>query len=224
MDVETNTSTQNGAEGGVGTQNGEGNVNTHGETQNGSTGNSDGDKGNSKTSELEALIQKAVDRATNKLGNENKSLRKQLEDFQKAKLSDDELKQLEIKQKEEEIAEREQKLKEQENRFIALKAIKEIGLDDGSDASLALVDFVMADDENAIKDRVKSFDALVKRFVQAQVDKTFKNAGRTPAKGNTNGASGTETDSIAVSIGKKTAEANKASQSVLEHYTGGSKR
>ena len=90
-----------------------------------------------------------------------------------------------MQEKEKEIAEREQRLKEQENRLLALKAIKEIGLDDGSVDSMALVDFVMGEDEAAIKERVKTFDALVKRFVQAQVDKVFKTNGRTPGVGST---------------------------------------
>ena len=226
MDVDTNTSVQNGAQGDVSAQNNAGNTNTQTDTKTGFEGNSEGNKGNTQLEGLEALIQKAVDRATNKLGNENKALKKQLEDFQKAKLSDDELKQLEIKQKEEEIAERERKLTEQENRLYAIKAIKEVGLDDGSDMSLALVDFVMAEDETAIKERVKSFNALVERFVKAQVDKTFKSVGRTPGKGTsaTGSDSDDKQDSVAVRIGKNVAKANEAAKNTLDFYTGGNRK
>lgn len=228
MAEETNTTstTQNDAEGTTQAQNGVGNTNTNAETGNASEGNSEANKGNSKLNDLEALIQRAVDRATNKLGNDNKKLREENEKLKKAKLSDDELKQLEFQEKEKEIAERERQLQEKENRLYAIKAIKEIGLDDGSDASLALVDFVMANDENAIKDRVKSFDALVKRFVQAQVDKTFKSVGRTPGKGASAAGNedGNKDDSVAVRIGKSTAQANKAAQSTLNYYVGGNRK
>lgn len=178
-----------------------------------------------KKTNWEEVIQKAVDRATNKLGNDNKKLREELNKLKQEKLSDDELKQLEIQEKEKEIAEREQRLAEKENRLLAIKAIKEIGLDDGSDASLALVDFVMAEDEAAIKERVNAFNSLVERFVQSKVDKVFKANGRTPGKSST-GAGDTETkkDSIAVRIGQKTAEVNKAAKSTLDYYTGGNKK
>lgn len=202
--------------------NGAGNVNTQSNANGANNGNSEASKSDDKMDSIEALIQRAVDRATNKLGNENKKLRGQIDDLRKAKLSDDELKQLEMQEKEKEIAEREKQLQERENRLIAIKAIKEIGLDDGSDASLDLVDFVMADDEDGIKARVKSFNNLVKRFVQAEVDKTFKTNGRTPAKG-TSSASETKTESIATRLGQNAANANKAAQSTLEYYIGGKK-
>lgn len=199
------------------------------QTQNAATADTSASQGqtqqDAKTTELENLIQRAVDRATNKLGNENKKLREQLEGLRKEKLSDDELRDLERKEKDRELAEREQRLKEQENRLLALKAIKEIGLDDGSVDSMALVDFVMGEDESAIKERVKVFDALVKRFVQAQVDKVFKTNGRNPGVGSTAaGDTGKKTDSVAVRIGQKTANANKQAQSTLDYYIGGKKK
>lgn len=173
---------------------------------------------------LEALIQSAVDRATNKLGNENKKLRGEIETLRKANMDADEIKQFELSQKEKEIADREKALTEKENRLIAIKAIKEAGLDDGSDASLAIVDFVMADDEKGIKDRVKAFDALVKRIVKAQVDGVFKVNGRTPGVGSDSAANaGGQNDNLAARMGRSTANNNKAAQSVLDHYIGGKK-
>lgn len=177
-----------------------------------------------KTPDLDALIQRAVDRATNKLGNENKNLRKEIENLKKANMDADELKNFELSEKEKEIADREKALAEKENRLIAIKAIKEAGLDDGSDASLAIVDFVMADDEAAIKERVKTFDALVKRIVKSQVDGVFKANGRTPGVGSDSAANaGGQNDSLAVRMGRSTANNNKAAQSVLNHYIGGKK-
>lgn len=176
-----------------------------------------------KGGDLEALIQKAVDRATHKIGNDNKRLREENERLKKEKLSDDEIKQLELQEKEKEIADRERALTEKENRMTALKEIKAIGLDDGSEAALAIIDFVMAEDEAGIKERVKTFDALVKRIVQSKVDGVFKANGRTPGVGTeTTGDSG-KPDSAAVRLGKATASANRTAQAVLDHYTGGRK-
>ena len=138
--------------------------------------------------ELERKIQSIVDRATNKLGNENKSLREQLEKMKKEKLTDEELKQLKLTEKDQEIQKRENELKAQENRMYAIKAIKKAGLDDGSDTALELVDFVVADDESGIDARVKTFGNLVNKLVQAKVDETFKqNGGKPPKGGNTGG-------------------------------------
>ena len=172
-------------------------------------------------SKMEALIQRYVDRATNKLGNENKKLRDQIKKMEREKLSGDEIKELELRDKENEIAEREKALLDRENRLSAIKAIKEIGLDDGSNDSLALVDFVMADDEEAIKGKVKVFDALVKRFVKAEVDRVFKSNGRTPGIGN---AAAAEDDgkqnSMAVQLGKNAAQANKTARNTIDYYLG----
>ena len=177
---------------------------------------------NKPGSDLEALIQKAVDRATNKIGNDNKKLREENERLKKEKLSDDELKQLELQEKEKEIADRERALTEKENRMTALKEIKAIGLDDGSEAALAIIDFVMAEDEAAIKERVKTFDALVKRIVQSKVDGVFKANGRTPGVGTeATGGSGKDADSLAVRMGKNAAQTNAQARKVLDHYLGG---
>lgn len=145
------------------------------------------DEDDKNDDELERKIQSIVDRATNKLGNENKKLKEQLEKMKKEKMTDDERKQYELTEKEKEIQEREGRLKAQENRLYAIKAIKKAGLDDGSDAALELVDFVVADDEAGIDNRVKAFSNLVKKLVQAEVDKTFKNNGGKPPKGNGGG-------------------------------------
>lgn len=173
-----------------------------------------------KGTDIEALISRAVDRATNKLGNENKKLRTEIDNLKKASMDADELKKFELSEKEKEIAEREKALTDKENRLFAIKAIKEIGLDDGSDASLAIVDFVMADNEDGITERVKAFDALVKRIVQTKVDGVFKANGRTPGVSN-EADTGTKTDSIAVRMGKNAAQTDKNARSVLNHYLGG---
>ena len=171
-----------------------------------------------KEVDFEKLIQKAVDRATNKLGNENKKLREQLETIKKEKLSDEELKKLELADKEADIADREAKLAEKENRLFAIKAIKEAGLDDGSDTALELVDFVMSGDEDTTRAKVKVFSQLVNKMVAAKVAETFKNNGRNPEKGGT--GKGTE-NSVAAKIGEISAQRNEAANKVLSHYLGG---
>lgn len=174
-------------------------------------------------SNLESLIQSAVDRATNKLGNENKQLRKQLEALQKEKLSDDEIKDLELKEREKTLADRDKALTEKENRWIAMKAIKEAGLDDGSDAALAIVDFVMAEDEEGIKERVKAFDTLVKRIVESQVKAVFKANGRTPGVGTDTASNAGGEHDYATRNGKNAAAVNQKSRSILDSYGLGGK-
>lgn len=180
---------------------------------------SEGTQDNSKKDvDFEKLIQKAVDRATNKLGNENKKLREQLETIKKEKLSDDELKKLELADKEADIADREAKLAEKENRLFAIKAIKEAGLDDGSDTSLELVDFVLSNNEDTTRAKVKVFSQLINKMVAAKVAETFKHNGRNPDKGGTGEANN---NSLAARIGKDSAERNEAANKVLNHYLGG---
>ena len=183
------------------------------------------DQQQDSTTKLDALIQSAVDRATNKLGNENKKLRSENETLRKANLDKDELKKLELSEKEKEIAEREKALTEKENRLIAIKEIKAAGLDDGSDASLAIVDFVMAEDEDGIKERVKAFNTLVTGLVQKKVDAVFKASGRTPGVGSdTASNAGGQNESIAARMGKSTAAANQKAQDTRNYYVNGGKK
>lgn len=185
----------------------------------------DDDKKDDKLPEnIQFLIQSAVDRATNKLGNENKDLRKKLEELRKEKLTDDEVKKLEIDEKLKLIADKEKEIKEKELKMYAIKAIKEAGLDDGSDTALALVDVLMGDDEEAITAKTKNFKALLDKSVEAQVKQRFKDSGRGMGKGGNDDKDDEDDDkenSVAVKLAKQTAENNKNTKSILEHYTGG---
>lgn len=138
---------------------------------------------------LDKILQSRLDRAMAQERKKSADLQKQLERIQREKLTDEELRNVEIEEKEKAIAEREKAITDKENRLYAVKAIKEAGLDDGSDMSLALVDFVMGADETEINDRVKSFKKLftsaVDKAVNAEVTKRFKDAGRQPQQGNT---------------------------------------
>ena len=135
---------------------------------------------------LERIVQARVDKAMAAERKEKAQLKQQLEKERKAKLTEDELKQIEIEEREKTIAEREKAMLEKENRLYAIKAIKEAGLDDGSDISLSLVEFVMGEDETDIDGKVQAFKELfnkaVDKAVTAEVNKRFKDGGYTPKK------------------------------------------
>lgn len=132
---------------------------------------------------LEKKIQSAVDKATNRLGNDNKKLREELEKLRKEKLTAAELKALEDEEKEKDLAEREAAVKAAENKLYAVKAIKKAGLDDGSETALDILSLVNAGDEATIDTNIKALKALVDKLVKAEVEKTFKSNGRNPEKG-----------------------------------------
>lgn len=174
---------------------------------------------------FDKIIQSRVDRAMAEERRKNASLQKELDKLKREKMSDEEIKQLEIEEREKTIADKEKSLVEKENRLFAIKAIKEAGLDDGGDTALELVDIVISganDTEQTIQDKVKTVCGLVKKMVAAEVEKTFKANGRIP-----NGASSAgdtkDTSNIAVKLGKERAEANKKANDVLSYYTGGKK-
>ncbi len=172
------------------------------------------------TEAIEKLVQSRVDKITAELGKKNATLQKELDKVKREKLSDDEVRSLEMADREKALLEKEQALTERENRLYAIKAIKEAGLDDGSQQSLDLVDFVLGADEDTINGRVKAFKNLVDKFVAAKVDQTFKATGRNPNSGGKASDAQPET-SIAVSLGKQAAERTKQSNDILKHYYGG---
>lgn len=175
------------------------------------------------TEALEKLIQSSVDRQTAELGKKIAALQKENDKLKKDGKSAEEVKQLEISEREKTIAAKEKELQDRENRLFALKAIKEIGLDDGSPKSLSLVDFVMAEDESAITERVKAFNDLVQSFVSAQVDAKFKAIGRTPNGAAAQNSGEEKKPSVAESLGKRRAEQAKKSNDILSMYLGGKK-
>lgn len=191
--------------------------------QNTDTKNTEQDNKQS-TADIDKLVQARADKLAAEQGKKIASLQKELDKLRKAGMDAEELKKLEMADKEAELAEREKMLMDRENRLTAIKEIKAAGLDDGSDKALELVDFVMADSEDAIKNKVKVFGELVKRFVAAEVDKTFKQHGRQP-----NG-SGTGTEDkkdkgsgVAEKIGAANAARMKQSRAALDYYMGGNK-
>lgn len=173
------------------------------------------------TEAIEKLIQSRVDKITADLGKKNSTLQKELDKMKREKLSEEEVRNLEIADKEKALAEKEQALLERENKLYAIKAMKEIGLDDGSQQSLELLDFVMGDNEKTIKERVKTFKSLVDRFVTAKVEQTFKANGRVPNGGTNSNGGEKAKNNIAAELGKRAAETAKKSNEILNYYYGG---
>ena len=132
-------------------------------------------------------VQSAVDRATNKLGNENKLLKDKLEKTRKEKMTAEELRQVEIQEKEDELARQQAEIQMEKNRMHAIKALKKAGLDDGSEETLDLVEFVLGKDEPAIDLRVKALQKFAQRVAKNTTDGIYKANGRTPGKGNAGG-------------------------------------
>ena len=173
---------------------------------------------------IEKMIQSALDRERNKHGNEMKKLRAELEAERKKNLSESEIKDLEMKQEREQFELERAEFKREKNKLFAIKALSEIGLNDGSEDSLALVDFVMADDEEGIRENVKTFNALLERLVKAKVDGVFRANGRTPGVGSETAANaGGQNESFAARMGRNAASNNKAAQAVRDFYIGGNK-
>ena len=171
--------------------------------------------------DIEKLVQARADKLNAESGKKIAAMQKELDKLKKEKLTSEELKQLEMSEKEQALAEREKMLLDKENRLIAIKAIKEAGLDDGSENALELVDFVMGENEEAIKSKVTAFGALVNKMVAAKVDKTFKQNGRNP-NGGSNGGDGDGKDkgiSVAEMLGKTRAEQQEHSRKILDKYT-----
>lgn len=134
---------------------------------------------------LDKIIQARVDKEMAAERKKTAEYKKKLDRLQQEKFTDEELKKIELENKENEIAEREKAIADKENRLFAVKAIKEAGLDDGSDTALSLVDFVMGTDETEITSKVKAFKELFDKTVTAEVNKRFKEAGYIPKKGET---------------------------------------
>lgn len=178
-----------------------------------------GEKNN--TVNFEKLVQAKANKLAAEISKKNAQLQKELDTLKREKMTAEELKQLEMSEKEKTLAEREKMLLDKESRLIALRAIKEAGLDDGSDKALELVDFVMAENEDSIKNKVKAFGELVNKFVESKVGKIFKDNERNPNNSNVSTGDERKSNSVAENLGKARAEKQKQSNSILNFYRGG---
>lgn len=185
--------------------------------------NNDSQSNSENTSSIEKLIQSAVDRATNKLGNENKNLKKQLDEIMKQKLTDDERVELERKQEREQFEQEKAQFIAEKNRLHAETALAKADLGISGDNLEKVVPLVIGKDETEIDENVKVLCDIVKELVAGKVANTFKESGRTPTGSGTSGAgkAAIVSHSVATAIGKAASEANKKSAEVLKYYTGG---
>ena len=136
---------------------------------------------------LEKLIQAAVDRATNRLGNENKQLKEKYEAERKKNLSAEELRQVELQEKEAELARQQAEIQKEKNRMYAIKALKKAELDDGSEDTLELAEFILGEDEAAIDANVKALEKFAKKISKKTTDDIYRANGREPGRGNASG-------------------------------------
>lgn len=165
------------------------------------------------------LVQSQVDRLMADERKKNAELQKKVDKMTKEKLTDEEIKKLEMQEKETELAEREKAITQQKNLIYAQQVVTKAGY--GEDLG-AVVDFVMSDSEEKTDERMKSFKALVDKIVASQVDKTFKANGRDP-NGANNASDNKKEHSIAEKLGQAKAAQTKQSNDILNHYIGGKK-
>lgn len=167
------------------------------------------------------IVQSQVDRLMADERKKNADLQKKVDRMAKEKLSDDEIKKLEMQEKETELAEREKAINQQRNLIYAQQVVTKAGY--GEDLE-SVVDFVMSDSEEKTDERIKAFKSLVDKIVATQVNNTFKANGRTPNGANNANVDDKKDNSIAERLGKARAAQAKQSNDVLQHYIGGNKR
>lgn len=171
---------------------------------------------------IEEIIQNAITEATKGLKADNDALKSQVADLMRKGLTPEQIKELDEREKTAAQNKREADITERENRFYALTAIKEAGLDDGGKTALELIDLVMGKDQKEIDAKVKSLGKLIKKMVSTEVEKTFKDHGRSPESGK--GADGEDQkNDIAKRLGQRTAKLNEQARKTLDFYLGGNK-
>ena len=183
---------------------------------------SQGDTGaNKNTPSLEQLIQSAVDRATNKLGNENKQLKTQLDELMKQKMTDEERIELERTQERERFEQEKAQFMQEKHQLYAINALSKADLSVESDKLETLVSLVMGADEAEISNNVKALSDIVKTLVASKVDSTFKENGRNPAgSGNPDDKKEkNKGETIAEKLGQERANKQKRSREILDKYT-----
>lgn len=126
--------------------------------------------------EVDALLQQETDRRISSAQKkwEKKSQEKVKEAEKLAKLSEQERFQYELEQREKAIAEKERQMALMENKAEASKALNERGI------SIALADFVVAEDADTMMENIKMLEDEFKKSVKAEVEKRL--AGNSPKK------------------------------------------
>lgn len=127
--------------------------------------------------EVQALLQQEADRrVTAALKKQEKKNQEAVREAQKlAKMNEAEKFEYELQQREAAIAAKEKELALMENKNEASKILADKGL------SLALVDFVVAEDAETMNNNIKILEQAFKQSVKAEVEKRM--GGTTPKKG-----------------------------------------
>lgn len=175
------------------------------------------------SSSIEKLIQSAVDRATNKLGNENKSLRKQLDELVKKQLTDEERVELERKQERESFEQEKAQFLEEKHRLFAINKLSEADIKVTSDKLPGLVSLVTGGDEETISQNVKALSDVINLIVAAKVEETFKENGRSPSGAGGDGGqkeNKNKGEIFAEKLGKERVEQEKKARAILDKFTG----
>ena len=130
---------------------------------------------------VEKMLQSERDRAANRVGNAKKKeledskrqyeeLKAALEELKKAKLTEDERKELERKEAADKLAAQQKEFAEMKNRYLAAQELKAAGLDIADD----IVSLVLGADEDDTKARVKSFADLIDKLVADKVKRASR--------------------------------------------------
>ena len=198
-----------------------GSNNAAADTKGKSTGGTEAN--NSDNTSIEKLIQAAVDRATNKLGNENKKLRTQLDELVKKQLTDDERIELERKQEREAFEQEKAQFMQEKHELYAINALSKAEFKVEADKLQTLIPLVMGADENAINNNVKALSDIVKSLVASEVENTFKQNGRNPSGSGNPDNGGDKQKSkgelLAERLGKERTETEKRSRDILDRFT-----
>ncbi len=176
-----------------------------------------------KNETLEERIDRLADIKAEKklkeLSKKNTALQKALEKVRKDKLSDDEIRALEIAEKEESLVAKEKELNDRELHIYALKGLKAAGLDDGSDKAFGLAELVMGESNEAIDNNIKALKEAIDTLAASRVDEAIGSHSRTPAAGGTPPTGDGGASAIAKRAQEKAA-AKKQADSILSRYIG----
>lgn len=184
----------------------------------------DAENGQHNDEKIRRFIQSEVDRIVAEERKKSAVLTKENEKLKKEKMTADELKKYEDEQKAKELADREQAIADRENRYYALNAVLKANIGVDSDVAEEVVELVIGTDNDEIDKKIATLSKVVNKLSANKVDVAFKTNGRNPkgAGSATNGESEKKSN-IAEQLGKKTAEANKQANTILNYYLGGNK-
>ena len=131
--------------------------------------------------EVDALLQQESDRrVSSALKKAEKKNQEKIREAEKlAKLSEQERFQYELEQREKKIAEKEKQMALMENKAEASKALNDRGI------SIALADFVVAEDADTMMENIKLLEEEFKKSVKAEVEKRLSSNSPKKNLGNT---------------------------------------